>query len=142
MKVPEEVEACPASPVVQLALRQHAQQRGLPWVHVSQYRHTQVQELLSYTHKRHCSEITADRRGRNSSLYVQPTIDHLYNWVQNKSLFFRILMLNWQTENKEWEIGEKETVIWTRLRGESHMCKEPGVLQLDHQSALLLYFTL
>lgn len=41
----EEVEPRPASAVVQLALRQDAQQGRLPRVHVPQNGHPQIQEL-------------------------------------------------------------------------------------------------
>ena len=45
VQMSEEVEPRSASPVVQLALRQDAQQGRLPRVHVPQHRHPQVQEL-------------------------------------------------------------------------------------------------
>lgn len=49
VQVPEEVETCPPSAVVQLTLRQHAQEGGLSRVHVSQHCHAQVQELRTHT---------------------------------------------------------------------------------------------
>lgn len=39
VQVSEQVEACAPTPVVQLALRQDAQQGGFPRVHVPQNRH-------------------------------------------------------------------------------------------------------
>lgn len=45
VQVSEEVESRPATSIIQLALSQHSQQSRLPWVHVTQNRHTKIQEL-------------------------------------------------------------------------------------------------
>lgn len=47
VQVPEQVETSSASSVIQLPLRQDAQQSGLPRVNVPQHGHPQVQKLYT-----------------------------------------------------------------------------------------------